>query len=122
MRSAGHANISPSRKWGSSSKARGRAGDMGHRDAKMILVAYRHGLRASELCALRWDQVDLERGLVHVRRLKNGTPSVHPIGGTEKVALVKAISDPNFPLTAYSSKHCASDILALRLARCGQGQ
>ena len=41
---------------------------------------------------------------------------------TEVVALVKAISDPNFPLTAYSSEHCASDIVALRLARHGQGQ
>jgi hypothetical protein len=92
----------------------------GHRDATMILNAYRHGLRASELCALRWDQVDLERGLVHVRRLKNGTPSVHPMGGTEKVALAKAISDPNFPLTAYSSEHCASDILALRLRAAGK--
>ena len=30
----------------------------GHRDATMILVAYRHGLRASELVDLRWDQVD----------------------------------------------------------------
>src|SRR5208337_3376684 len=49
----------------------------------MILIASRHGLRASELCALRWDQVDLERGLVHVRRLKNGTASVHPMGGGE---------------------------------------
>ena len=63
-------------------RARSR-GRYGHRDATMILVAYRHGLRASELCALRWDQIDLERGLVHVRRLKNGTPSVHPIGGEE---------------------------------------
>ena len=62
-------------------------GRYGHRDATMILVAYRHGLRASELCALRWDQVDLERGLVHVRRLKNGTPSVHPMGGVEIRAL-----------------------------------
>jgi type 1 fimbriae regulatory protein FimB/type 1 fimbriae regulatory protein FimE len=33
----------------------------GHRDATMILVAYRHGLRVSELCALRWDQVDCSR-------------------------------------------------------------
>jgi hypothetical protein len=41
-------------------------------------------------------------GLVHVRRLKSGTASVHPMGGTEKDALVKAISDRNFPLTAYS--------------------
>src|SRR5581483_329175 len=52
----------------------------GHRDATMIFVAYRHGLRASELCALRWDQVDLKSGLLHIRRLKNGTPSVHPMG------------------------------------------
>jgi integrase len=59
-------------------RSRGR---YGRRDATMILVAYGHGLRASELCALRWDQVDPERGLVHVRRLKNGTPSVHPMGG-----------------------------------------
>ena len=65
-------------------RSRGR---YGHRDATMILIAYRHGLRASELCALRWDQVDLERGLVHVRRLKNGTPSVHPMGGIEIRAL-----------------------------------
>ncbi len=55
----------------------------GHRDATMILVAYRHGLRVSELCTLRWDQVDFERGLLHVRRAKNGTPSVHPLGGGE---------------------------------------
>src|ERR1700694_612416 len=52
-----------------------------HRDATMILVAYRHGLRVSELCALRWDQVDFERGMLHVRRVKNGTPSVHPSAG-----------------------------------------
>ena len=68
-------------------RSRGR---YGHRDATMILVGYRHGLRASELCALRWDQVDLERGLVHVRRLKSGTPSVHPMGGSEIRALLVA--------------------------------
>src|SRR5580704_153520 len=41
-------------------------GRYGHRDATMILIAYRHGLRAAELCALRWDQIDFERGLLHV--------------------------------------------------------
>ncbi len=66
--------------------ARGR-GRYGHRDATMILIAYRHGLRAAELCALRWDQIDFSRGLLHVQRLKNGTPSVHPIGGAEIRAL-----------------------------------
>src|SRR5215207_8039287 len=60
-----------------------------HRDATMIRVAYRHGLRVSELCALRWDQVDFEHGLLHVRRIKNGMPSVHPLGGGELRALRK---------------------------------
>ena len=62
-------------------------GRYGHRDATMILVGYRHGLRAAELCTLRWDQVDLGRGLLHVRRIKSGTPSVHPMGGIEIRAL-----------------------------------
>ena len=64
-------------------KAARERGRYGHRDATIILIAYRHGLRASELCALRWDQVDLAHGLLHVRRLKNGMPSVHPMGGRE---------------------------------------
>jgi integrase len=58
-------------------------GRYGHPDATMILVGYRHGLRVSELCTLPWDQVDFERGLLHVRRVKSGTPSVHPVGGIE---------------------------------------
>jgi integrase len=53
-------------------KAASRVGRYGHRDATLILIAYRHGLRVSELVALRWDQVDLEQGLLHVSRLKNG--------------------------------------------------
>jgi hypothetical protein len=61
----------------------------GHRDATMILVAYRHGLRASEVCDLQWHQVELDHGRMHVRRAKNGTPSVHPIRGDEIRALRK---------------------------------
>jgi type 1 fimbriae regulatory protein FimB/type 1 fimbriae regulatory protein FimE len=53
----------------------------------MILVAFRHGLRVSELCLLRWDQIDFQNGKLHVRRLKNGMPSVHLIGGEELRAL-----------------------------------
>ena len=53
----------------------------GHRDATAILIAYRHGLRASELVALRWDDIDFQTGKLHVRRAKGGTASVHPIGG-----------------------------------------
>jgi site-specific recombinase XerD len=59
----------------------------GHRDATMILVAFRHGLRASELCDLRWDQVEFSAAVLHVRRVKNGTPSTHPLRGDELRAL-----------------------------------
>jgi integrase len=59
----------------------------GHRDATMVLVAFRHGLRASELVALRWEQVDFSRAVLHIRRVKGGTPSVHPLGGVELRAL-----------------------------------
>ena len=47
----------------------------GHRDATAILIAYRHGLRASELVALRWDDIDFQTGKLHVRRAKGGRPA-----------------------------------------------
>jgi type 1 fimbriae regulatory protein FimB/type 1 fimbriae regulatory protein FimE len=59
----------------------------GHRDATMILIAYRHGLLPSEICDLQWHQVELHGGRLHVRRSKRGTPSVHPIQGDELRAL-----------------------------------
>jgi type 1 fimbriae regulatory protein FimE len=68
-------------------RAASRIGRYGHRDATLILLAYRHGLRVSELVALRWDQIDLDPGLLHVSRLKNGMPSTHPLRGPEIRAL-----------------------------------
>ena len=58
-----------------------------HRDATMILLAFRHGLRASELVNLRWDAIDLEQGKLHCSRRKNGTASVHPLTDVELRAL-----------------------------------
>jgi type 1 fimbriae regulatory protein FimE len=74
-------------------------GRHGHRDATLILIAYRHGLRVSELIALRWDQVDLKAGALHVSRLKNGSPSVHPVRGPELRALRRLRRD--YPATPY---------------------
>jgi len=65
-------------------QARGRNG---HRDATMILVAYQHGLRASELVALTWQQVEFNDKVMHIARRKNGVPSVHPMTGEEMRAL-----------------------------------
>jgi integrase len=59
----------------------------GHRDSTMLLIAFRHGLRASELVDLRWDQVDFSGAVLHVRRVKNGTSSTHPLTGSEMRAL-----------------------------------
>jgi len=59
----------------------------GHRDTTMVLLAFRHGLRASELVDLRWEQVDLENAILHVRRVKQGTPATHPLTGRELRAL-----------------------------------
>ena len=53
------------------------------RDAAMIILAYRHGLRVGELVSLRWEQVFLERAHIHIRRSKNGVDSVHPLLGDE---------------------------------------
>ena len=55
----------------------------GHRDALMVLLAYRHGLRAAEVVDLRWEQVDFKTASLHIRRAKNGTPATHPLSGRE---------------------------------------
>ena len=44
-------------------------------------------LRASELVALRWDDINLQAGKLHVRRSKGGETSVHPLGARELRAL-----------------------------------
>ena len=67
--------------------AAARGNRWGQRDATMILVAYRHGLRVSELVDLRWDQIDFDHANLHVRRVKKGTPSTHPIRGDDLRAL-----------------------------------
>jgi type 1 fimbriae regulatory protein FimB/type 1 fimbriae regulatory protein FimE len=78
----------------------------GHRDATMGLVTYRHGLRAAELVDLRWDQVDFKTATLHVRRVKQGTPSVHPIAGDELRALrrLQREQEPKSPFVFTSER------------------
>ncbi len=62
------------------------AGTLGRhrtRDRTIILTMYRHGLRVSELIELKWEQVDFKQAEMHIRRLKGGTPAVHPVKGDE---------------------------------------
>jgi integrase len=60
-----------------------KANRYGYRDALMVLLAYRHGLRAAEVVDLRWEQVDFKTASLHIRRAKNGTPATHPLSGRE---------------------------------------
>jgi type 1 fimbriae regulatory protein FimB/type 1 fimbriae regulatory protein FimE len=63
-----------------------KANRWGHRDATMILVAYRHGFRASEAVDLRWDQIDFEAATLAVRRAKKGHAG-HPSHPRRRIAV-----------------------------------
>ena len=72
----------------------------------MILVAFRHGLRSSELTDPRWDQVDFAHAVLHVRRTKKGAPATHPVVGDEMRALRKLQreQEPNSPFVFTSER------------------
>jgi integrase len=91
-------------------------GRHGHRDSTMILLAYRHGFRASEVIHLKWDQINLNEGFLTVHRLKNGVLATHPLWGPEIRALRKLrrespdtpyvfVSERKAPLTRRSFQH-----------------
>jgi type 1 fimbriae regulatory protein FimB/type 1 fimbriae regulatory protein FimE len=87
--------------------AAGKIGRHSHRDATLIMLTYRHGLRVSELVSLRWDQVDLRQGLIHINRLKQGNPSVHPLRGPELRALRRVQRDYAMLPYVFSSERKA---------------
>jgi len=64
-----------------------RKGRYGRRNATLVLLMARHGLRVTEAIDLHWSQIDFSKGHLHVMRLKNGINSVHPIQGDELRAL-----------------------------------
>ena len=99
-------------------------GRNGFRDWLLISMMYAHALRVTEACDLRWDQVDFDHAKLHVNRLKNGDPSVHPLEGEEIRSLRKLkreTPDSDFvfnserqgPLTARTAHHIVSRAGAL---------
>jgi type 1 fimbriae regulatory protein FimB/type 1 fimbriae regulatory protein FimE len=96
-------------------KAAKGTGRHGHRDATLILLAYRHGLRVSELVALRWEQVDFSSGTIYINRLKHGVSSTHPLRGPELRALRQLLREyPGSPYLfvrgAWNSNGCCHSL------------
>jgi type 1 fimbriae regulatory protein FimB/type 1 fimbriae regulatory protein FimE len=60
------------------------------RDRLLILMAFRHASRVSELVDLRWQQIHLDTATVDIKRAKNGTPSIHGLQGDE-LRLLRAL-------------------------------
>jgi integrase len=79
----------------------------GHRDATAILVAYQHGLRASELVALRWGDIDLTIGRMRIRRGKGLGAKTHPISAQESLALRRLRDEAAPSLHVFASEHGA---------------
>jgi integrase len=76
----------------------------GARDAAMILVCFRHGLRASELVELQWSDVAFESGTLHLRRAKDGQIGTHPLLGDELRALRALKRDATSPFLFVSER------------------
>ena len=81
-----------------------RGNRWGQRDATIILIAFRHGLRASELCSLQWSDVEFESATLHLRRAKGGITSTHPLLGDELRALRALKRETNSPFIFVSER------------------
>lgn len=100
-----------------------RVGRHGHRDSTLIMLAFRHGLRVTELVSLRWEQLDLKQGMMHVNRLKQGTPSVHPLRGPELTALLRVQQDYDASPYVFCSERkgpLGADAIRKILSRAGK--
>jgi integrase len=86
----------------------------GQRDASMILIVFRHGLRASELCELQWSDVEFETGTLHLRRAKGGATATHPLLGDELRALRALKRDAKSPFIFVSERGAPFSVAGLQ--------
>ena len=97
-------------------RAAKKVGRHGVRDGAIILLMFRHGLRTTELVALKWTQIDLAGGYIEVHRGKHGRDSIHPLRSPELRALRALqrdytdrsyvfVSERKAPLSTRSVRH-----------------
>jgi type 1 fimbriae regulatory protein FimB/type 1 fimbriae regulatory protein FimE len=86
----------------------------GQRDATMLLICFRHGLRASELCELQWSDIEFETGTLHIRRAKGGTATTHPLLGDEMRALRVLKRDAKSPFIFVSERGAPFTVAGLQ--------
>jgi type 1 fimbriae regulatory protein FimB/type 1 fimbriae regulatory protein FimE len=86
----------------------------GQRDAAMILICFRHGLRASELCELQWSDVEFETATLHLRRAKNGVAATHPLLGDELRALRALKREAKSPFIFVSERRAPFTVSGLQ--------
>ena len=86
----------------------------GQRDAAMLLICFRHGLRASELCELRWSDIEFETATLHIRRAKGGTATTHPLLGDEMRALRVLKREATSPFIFVSERRAPFTVSGLQ--------
>jgi site-specific recombinase XerD len=99
-----------------------KVGRHGVRDATIILVMFRHGLRTAELVALKWSQIDLSGGYIEIHRVKHGHDSIHPLRSPELRALRQLQRDyPDTPYVFVSERKAPLSTRTIRhlVARAG---
>ncbi len=94
----------------------------GQRDACMVLVTYRHALRASEVCELEWSAIDWNRAEMHVKRAKSGKAAVHPIRGDElrELRKLRRVSKGSFVFTTERGGPFTTDSFNWLVKRAGR--
>jgi len=82
-----------------------KANRYGHRDATMILVAFRHRLRAAEVCDLRWDQIDFSGGVLP-RAARQEWDAKHAPASRDELRALRRLQreSPPSPLSASAAR------------------
>jgi integrase len=83
-------------------------------DDLVLVFVIRHGLRASELCALQWSDVEFASGTLHLRRAKGGQTSTHPLLGDELRALRALKRDAKSPFVFVSERGAPFSVSGLQ--------